>query len=112
MLPAPTTRMRMGPPQYVTCIMIVTPLYCVNAAQELRQHAMSDRPQPGTRGRMVEHAHSARRPARVYALRSVPEEPRYRAEHAHATAQCVGGGGAVGAPPLQRAAAARRIRPD
>src|SRR5262249_52130254 len=37
-------------PWLVTCIMIVTCLYSVNAAQELRQHAVPDRPQPRARG--------------------------------------------------------------
>src|SRR5262249_57815047 len=84
----------------VTCITIVTALYCVNAAQELREHAVSDRPQPRARGRMVEHAHPARRPARDDALRSVPEKSRHRPEHAHATAQCAGRRRAPAPPPL------------
>src|SRR5262245_11381115 len=92
--------------------MIVTLLYCVNAAQELRDHAVPDRPQPRTRGRMVEHAHFARRPARNDALRSVPEKSWHRPEHAHATAQCAGRGRAPQPPPLQRKAAARRVSVD
>jgi hypothetical protein len=38
---------RHGPPpslDLVTCIMIVTILYCVNATQAPRQHAVPDRP--------------------------------------------------------------------
>src|SRR5215470_7773442 len=96
----------------VTCMMIVTGLYSVNAAQELREHAVSDRPQPRTRGRMVEHAHPARRPARDDALRSVPEKSRHRPEHAHAPAQCAGRRRAAQPPPLQRKAAARRVSVD
>src|SRR5262249_6612075 len=96
----------------VTCIMIVTKLYHVNATQELRDHALSDRAQPRTRGRMVEHAHPARRPARDDALRSVPEKSRHRPEHAHATAQCAGRRRAPQPPPLQRKAAARRVSVD
>src|SRR5499433_3214512 len=92
--------------------MIVTGLYCVNAAQELRGHAVSDRPQPRARGRMVEHAHPARRPARDDALRSVPEKSRHRSEHAHATAQCAGRRRTSQPPPLQRKAAARRVPVD
>ena len=92
--------------------MIVTDLNSVNAAQELWQHAVSDRPQPGARRRVVEHAHPARRAARDDAFRRVPEEPRHRAEHARAAARCPGRVGTAGAPPLQRAAAARRIRAD
>src|SRR6516164_8765275 len=92
--------------------MIVTALYCVNAAQELREHAVSDRPQPRARGRMVEHAHLARRPARDDALRSVPKKSRHRPEHAHATAQCAGRRRAPEPPPLQRKAAARRVSVD
>ena len=98
--------------QLVTCIMIVTSLCSVNAAQELWQHAVSDRPQPGAGGRVVEHADLARRTARDDAVRRVPEEPRHRAQHADAAARCAGRGGTAGAPPLQREAAARRIRAD
>src|SRR5262249_8675256 len=87
-------------------------LYYVNAAQELRQHALPDRPQPRARGRMVEHAHFARRPARDDALRSVPEKPRHRPEHARATAQCAGRRRAPQPPPLQRKAAAQRVPVD
>src|SRR6266851_855777 len=53
----------------VTFIMIVTPLCCVNAAQELWQDVVSDRPQPGARRGVVEDAHHARRPARDDPLR-------------------------------------------
>src|SRR6516225_4718003 len=96
----------------VTCIMIVTKLYRVNAAQELREHALSDRAQPRTRGRMVEHAHPARRPARDDPLRSVPEESRHRPQHAHAAAQRAGRGRTPHPPPLQRKAAARLVPAD
>ena len=92
--------------------MIVTVLYCVNATQEPRQHAVPDRPQPGAGRRMVEHPHPARRPARPDALRRISEKPRHRAQHADAAAQCPGRRRAAGAPPLQRTAAARRIRAD
>src|SRR6516225_3808594 len=92
--------------------MIVTALYCVNAAQELREHAVSDRPQPRARGRMVEHAHLARRPARDDALRPVPEKSRHRPEHAHAAAQRAGRRRTSQPPPLQRKAAARRVPVD
>ena len=53
----------------VTCIMIVTRLCGVNAAQELRPHGLPDCTQSRSRGRMVEHAHSARRPAWGAAVR-------------------------------------------
>src|SRR6266566_1274217 len=92
--------------------MIVTGLYCVNAAQELREHAVPDRPQPRARGRMVEHAHPARRPARDDSVRSVPEKSRHRPEHAHAAAQCAGRRRTSQPPPLQRKAAARRVPVD
>ena len=93
-------------------MMIVTGLCSVNATQELRQHALPDRPQPGARGRVVEHPHPARRPARDDALRRVPEKSRHRAQHADAAAQRAGRGGPARAPPLQRTSAARRIRAD
>src|SRR6266849_3800906 len=90
----------------VTCMIIVTTLCSVNAAQELWQNVVSDRPQPGTRGRVVEHAHHARRSGRHDALRRVSEEPRHRTQYAHATTECAGRGGAVGTPPLQHSPAA------
>src|SRR5262245_22159663 len=43
----------------VTCIMIVTGLCCVNAAQELCPDGLPDCPQPRARGRVVEHSHLA-----------------------------------------------------
>src|SRR6266508_4287820 len=43
----------------VTCIMIVTGLYCVNAAQKLRPDGLPDCPQSRARGRVVEHSYSA-----------------------------------------------------
>src|SRR5262245_12792692 len=93
-------------------MMIVTCLSCVNAAQELWPHAVSDRPQPRAGGRVVEHAHHARRPARLYALRPVPKKFRDRAQHADAAAGHAGRGGTVDASPLQRASRARWICPD
>src|SRR6516165_7918297 len=92
--------------------MIVIGLYCVNAAQELRDHAVPDRPQPRARGRMVEHADPARRPARDDALRPFPEKSRNRPEHAHAAAQRAGRRRTSQPPPLQRKAAARRVPVD
>src|SRR5258705_10249144 len=68
----------------VTCIMIVTPLCFVNATKKFQPHALPDRPQPGARGRMVEHADPARCAPWVHALRPVPEKPRHRAQHAGA----------------------------
>ena len=41
-----------------------------------------------------------------------PEEPRHRSEYADATSRRAGRGGAVRAPALQRASAARRVRAD
>ena len=92
--------------------MIVTALHRANAAQELRQDALPDRPQPRTRGRVVEHADHARRPPWAEALRRVPQEPRHRAQHADAAAQCPGRSRHAGTAPLQRAPAARRICSD
>src|SRR6266480_3665218 len=64
----------------VNCIMIVTSLYCVNAAQELRPDGLPDCPQSRARERVVEHSHSALCPALAHALRSIPEKSRDRAE--------------------------------
>src|SRR5262245_6830973 len=96
----------------VTCIMIVTSLSCVNAAQELRTYAVPQRPQPRTGGGVVEHADHARRLARVSPLRRIPKEFRDCAQHAGASARIAGRSWAVGAPPLQRASAARRVCSD
>src|SRR5262249_57625567 len=71
----------------VTCMMIVTGLCFVNAAQEPREDVLPHCPQPGTRGRVVEHAHHARCPAWHETIRRVPEKSRHRAQHAHAAAQ-------------------------
>ena len=61
---------------------------------------------------MVVDPDHARRAARLHALRSISEKSRHRAQHADAAARCAGRSGAVGAPPLQRASAARRICAD
>src|SRR4051812_32548119 len=87
----------------LTCMMIVMGLRLVNAAQELRKNAMSHCPQPGARGRMVEHADHARPTAWLHALRSVPEEPRYRAKYADPAPRSLGRCWAAGPPPLQSA---------
>src|SRR5436309_9482296 len=56
----------------VTCIMIVTNLRSVNAAQKLRPDDLPDCPQPRACGRVVEHSYSARCSARADAVRSIP----------------------------------------
>ena len=106
-----------------TCMMIATAVYMLlascmrlpganHATQELRIHDLPDRPQPGARRRVVEHPDPARRLPRADPLRPVPEEPRHRAEHADAAAQCAGRVRPAGAPALQRASAAPRICAD
>src|SRR5207249_1719991 len=90
----------------VTCMMIITRLYRVNAAQELWPDDLPDCPQSRACGRVVEHSYSSRCSARTDPVRSVPEESRDRAQHADAPAQCAGGRGIAAAPALQRTAAA------
>src|SRR5258707_178028 len=51
----------------VACMMVVTALRCVNAAQEFWQDVVSDRPKPGAGGRVVEHADHARHLAKTLA---------------------------------------------
>src|SRR6266567_5883518 len=77
-----------------------------NAAQELRQHAMSDRPQPRARRRVVEHLDPARRLPRADALRPVSEELGHRAEHAGAASKRPRRGRVARALSLQRTPAA------
>src|SRR4051794_9719822 len=93
------------------CIMHVTARRGY-AAQELRIHVLPDRPEPGARGRVVEHSDPARCLPRADALRPVPEEPGHRAEHADATPERAGRIRPAGAPPLQRASAALRVCSD
>src|SRR5262245_10865395 len=96
----------------VTCITIVTKVRLLYATKKLRQDGLSHCAQPRTGRRVVEYSHYSGRPARIYALRSVSEEPEHRAQHADATLERFGRCRSFGAPALQRTAAALRIHSD
>src|SRR5436190_22239674 len=83
-------RLQASPTRLVTCIMIVTGLYVVDAQEELRQVAMPDRPQPRACRRMVEHSHHARRAAWADEVRRLSEKPGHRAQHAGQAADSAG----------------------
>ena len=70
------------------------------APHTIRVLAVPNRPQPRAGRGVVEHPHPARRLPGADALRPVPEEPRHRAEHPGAPAECAGRGRVARAPRL------------